>query len=1103
MKFLRALLLPAAILVASVASAQSTTGTVAGRITDKNGNPLSGATVQVKSTTTGLTRGAMSNLDGRFTVAGIEPGMDYTVTARRIGFAPDVRTNQSVALGTTTKMDFVLSETATQLAGVQIVAATDPVISPNKTGVGTTITDSTLHRLPSLNRTFTDFVALTPQISNSGPGLSGGGANNRYNNIQIDGSSEKDLFGLGSTGQPGGQAGGKSIGIEAVKQYQVLLSPYDVRLGNFSGALINAVTKSGANKFFGSAYYYLRDSALTRKSPSLGPFRQSQYGVTLGGPIIKDKALFFINLEPQDQSNPAFGPYVGSTGIPGPVASAADIARVNSIVGPLGYASVNGDARTNTNPLKNYFLRLDFQGLPFNSILTIRDNYAHAEQDVFSRSGSGTTFLLSDNGYTFKSDKSAYVAQLKSSFDNGAYNEVFVGLTHIRDGRVTFVDPKTPQILVRGTGTVSMQLGAERSSQANQLDQDVWEFTENYSFPLASKHRVTVGTQNQWYKVRNLFGQQRYGDWTFNSLDSLQNGIAQQYRIGVPSQAGTDGAVRFHQRTHAFYAQDEWAPTSRLSLTAGIRADASFFPDSIPLNRSVLDTLKKNTQDVPSGNWQISPRIGFNWDITGDGRNQLRGGVGMFTGQPAFVWMSNLYQNSGLTGMSQLTCNGTSATGNNRPPVFNATNVATPPTSCALGSAAPPGTVALSASAAGAVDVSTKDLKFPQSLRYTLGYDREIMGDYVVTLEGLYTRGMNQLFYRNLALKGPQGVDRNGRVMYGPAPTQPVRINGTYNATTAVSTTTGGAYSKNQVFDIGNSSRDYSYQLTAGLTRRYVNNLEASVFYTYSVVRDVQSLTSSTSISQYQFGKSYGQVAQHEHDLGSSIFEQPHRFVFSSTYTFPQTGTDISLQYTGESGNRYHFVYGGSSSGDLNGDGLQNDIVYLPKNVRDENEVIFLPITGAAPATVAQQQDAFEAFLNSDECIKKQIGTIMKRNSCGAPFRHNWNLSVRQRLGSLFGSIGGLRNTRLKDVQIQWDVFNLANLINEDWGRLRNTGGFNTVNLLLYQSKENGSMIVSDAQGADGKGARPRFQFPLTTSLYSLETVSSAYRMQLGVRYSF
>ena len=313
-------------------------------------------------------------------------------------------------------------------------------------------------------------------------------------------------------------------------------------------------------------------------------------------------------------------------------ATAADISRLNGIISPLGYKAVNGDARTNTNPLQNAFIRLDFQGLPFNSILTIRDNYAHAEQDVFSRSTSGTTFAMSDNGYTFKSDKSAYVAQLKSSLDNGMYNEVFVGLTHIRDGRATFIPPTSPQLLVRGTSSVSMQLGAERSSQANQLDQDVYEFTENLTIPVGNQHRVTFGTQNQWYKVRNLFGQNKYGYWQFNSLDSLAgtcatcggNGTASSYQIGVPGQAGTDGAVRFHQQTHALYVQDEWAASNRLTVTAGLRADVSMFPDKPPFNQGVRDTLGRSTAELPSGNWQISPRVGFNWDVTGDGRNQLR-----------------------------------------------------------------------------------------------------------------------------------------------------------------------------------------------------------------------------------------------------------------------------------------------------------------------------------------------------------------------------------------------------------------------------------------------------------------------------------------------
>ncbi len=1091
-------------LFAATAGAQVTTGSIAGRVVDASGKPVDGAQIQVTNASTGLSRGTMTGAEGRYTVLGLEVGDGYSVTAKRIGFQPVTKSAQTVGLGIATRVDFELVAQAAQLSSVKVTVTTDPIISPNKMGAGTTITDSTLHRLPTLNRTFTDFVTLTPQVSSSGPGLSGAGANNRYNNIQIDGSTEKDLFGLGSTGQPGGQAGGKSIGIEAVKSYQVLLSPYDVRYGNFAGVLINAVTKSGTNNFTGSAYYYLRDSSLTRKQSYLGAFTQKQYGFTFGGPIVKNKVFFFMNPEFQTQNNPASGWFIGGpyTGLP----PAADVTRMQTLLTAAGYKGVgDGSQRTNTNPLKNGFFRLDFQDLPWNSTLTIRDNYGHADQDVFSRGTSGT-LALTDNGYTFKSDKNAIVAQLKSAFSNGNYNEVYLGTTKIRDARVTFVDATTPQVSARSSlSAVTLVSGAERSSQANQLDQDIQEITDNFTFSLGAEHRITLGTQNQWYKVRNLFGQQRYGDWTFNSLDSLAGTcatcagvpVAQQYRIGVPAQAGTDGAVRFNQRMHSFYIQDEWTATNRLNISLGLRADASYFDTKIPLNQGVLDTLKRDTRQLPSGNWQLAPRLGFNWDVTGDGKNQLRGGVGIFTGQPAFVWMSNEYQNSGLTGYNQLTCNGTSSAGNNLPPVFNAGSIASPPTSCRVGPTATAGTVGLSAAAGGEVNLARPDLKFPQSMRYTLGFDKEIANGYIFTAEAMYTRGLNQLFYQNLALGGVQGVDRHGRVMYGPAPLQQVRVGGTYNATTAVSS---GGYSKTQVYEISNSSADWSRQITVGLTRRYMNNFEASLFYTNSIVRDVQSLTSSTTVSQYQFGKSYGAVAQdNRSDLGHSVFETPHRIVFNGTYTFQPTGTDLSLMYIGESGQRFHYTYGGSSSGDMNGDGIGNDAIYVPANVRDSNEVIFV-VNGST--TIAQQQDALEAFINNNKCLKDQKGQIMGRNSCSEPFHHTWNFSLRQRLGGLLGFWKGAKDSQLNRIQFQWDIFNVANFINRSWGSYP-TSGFGSINLLNYSSKENGSMITKDGLGAGGLGARPRFTFAPTFNFTNDQNVSSNYRMQMAVRYSF
>lgn len=1098
----------ATVLFAVTAGAQVTTGSVTGRVTDNTGKGVEGARVTVTNTGTDGRRSALSSGDGRYTVLGVEPGSGYSVTATRIGFTPQTRTDQTVGLGIASRLDFVMDVRTAQLAGVRVTATKDPIISSTRTGAQTTITDSALHRLPTLNRTFTDFVALTPQISSSGPGLSGGGSNNRYNNIQIDGSTEKDLFGLTSTGQPGGQAGGKSIGIEAVKSYQVLLSPYDVRYGNFAGALINAITKSGSNSFTGSTYYYKRDSTLTRSQSYLGGFNQSQYGLTLGGPIIKNKVFFFINPEWQAQANPASGPYIGAASATASnTPTSADISRVQAILTPLGFQPGTGSIRQNTNPLLNFFARLDIQGLPMNSTLTIRDNYSHAEQDVFSRSATGTIFALTDNGYRFKSDKNAWVGQLKSAFSNGSYNEMYVGFTRIRDARVTFVPNTTPQVQTRGTVAANAQIvtGAERSSQANQLDQDVYEFTNNFTFSLGSSHRVTLGTQNQWYKVRNLFGQQKYGSWQFNSLDSLAGtcvnanpalncgGVSRpsSYAIGVPAKAGDDGAVRFNQRTQSVYVQDEWTVNNRLTIQGGVRADASFFTERPPLNQGVLDTLGKRTDELPSGNWQIAPRIGFNWDVTGDGKNQLRGGVGIFTGQPAFVWMANQYQNSGLTGFAQLTCSGSGATGSNLPPAFNQASINTPPTSCRASGTLTP----LSAAAGSEINLASKNLKFPQSQRYTLGYDRELFDGYVFTAEYMYTKGVNQLFYQNIALAGVQGLDRHGRVMYGHTPLSPVKKSfGTnipvINATTGVAT---GGYSRDRVFEITNSSKDWAQQVTVGLTRRYANNFEASLFYTASKAFDVQSLTSSTTISQYQFGKSYGDVAQNVQNVGHSVFETPNRIVFNGTYTFQATGTDLSATYIGESGTRFHYTYGGSSSGDMNADGIGNDLVYVPKDVRDSNEIIFVT---SGSITIAQQQTALENFINNNKCLSSAKGTIMSRNTCAEPFHHTWNVSMRQRLGGLFKPWPKLANSQLNNIQLQVDVFNFANLINRAWGIYPQQSQFGAVNLLSYSSKENGSMV-----GATG--ARPRFTYAPTFTYTNDNNINSNYRMQIAVRYSF
>jgi hypothetical protein len=1030
-----------------------TTGSIAGTVTSNQGQPVQEAQVQVINRSTGFTARVTTNPSGRYTVAGLEVGSSYGVTIRRIGFEPQTRENIPVSLSQVSRVDFVLATQTVTLAGVTVTAEQGSAISPSHTGTVTAITDTALRRLPTLNRNFTDFVALTPQVSTTlfNGGLSGGGTNNRYNNVQIDGTSEADVFGLGSTGQPGGQANGKSIGLEAVKEYTVSLSPFDVRQGFFAGLLINAVTKSGTNDFTGTAFGVSRTQGLTRQQTYINNYKQQQYGFSVGGPIARDRAFFFFSPEFQTRTTPSTGPYLGQPSVN------LTQARADSFVTALsGYSGLNTAGSfglvNNRNPLQNYFLRFDVN-LPHNSQLVLRHNYGHAQQDVFDRSTS--SFKFSDNAYFFDSKKQAPALQLRTLFGNGAYNEILAGYTQIRDRRTPVV--RTPEITVFTPGFTLVE-GAERFSHGNQLDQDILEVTENFTMPLAS-HRLTIGTQNEFQKFRNLFAQSTFGVWQFNSIDSLRNALPQQYIIGVPLkpdgaggvQPGGDGAVRFKSALYSVYAQDEWAAHPRLNVTLGVRMDVPVFKDKPPTNPSVVTNYGRNTADIPSGNSQWSPRVGVNWDVTGDARNQVRGGVGLFTGRPAYVWLSNAFQNSGMGAVALLTCNG-AAGSVTAPPAFSNASIATPPQACGGGR---------TASLGGEIDLTEPDFKYPQNLRATFAYDRRLFENWVATAEVLYTKGVNGLFYQNIALAGVQGTNaKEGRVIYGTAPFAPVLKPG----------------GRSQIFDVSNQSKDHAYSLTGGIQRRYMNNFEGSLYYTYTRAYDVQSFTSSTAFSQLRFGRVWaGDLT--DQTATRSTFEQRHRLVGTATYSFP-TRTDISLIYFGEAGAPFSYI----ASGDLNADGLSlNDPVYVPKDAT--TEMVFNTATfGGVSYTGAQQAAAFNQFIDGTECLRKNRGHILPRNACDSPFTNTLNVSARQSFHTI----------RLQNITVQLDVFNFLNLLNKKWG-LQSTPGTSPITLLSSGNYVNGTILTG----------QPTYTFnPGYTKFFS-NNLQSNYQMQLQARYSF
>lgn len=1075
-----------------------TSGAVSGTVTDPTGAPIEGAQIQLRNAKTGASAGAVTRANGQFNIQGVEPDAGYAVTVRRIGFEPQTTPNIVVSLGQTTRTDFQLKQQSTVLETVTVSAEATPVINPSKTGTGTTVGDSALRRLPTLNRNFADFVTLVPQVSTStGVGLSGGGVNIRQNAIQIDGAASGDLFGLGTTGQPGAQANAKSIPLDAVKEYQVLLSPFDVRQGNFGGMLINAVTKTGTNEFHGAAYGYTRNENLTRSQPYLAEFKQQQYGFSLGGPILKDRFFFFLNPEWQKLDTPASGSYLGS---PDSVAKAVDVNRFAEIL--QGYGLENpgtGEQVIKHNPLTNFFGRVDAY-LPGYTRLVARYNYAGADNTNFSRS-SGTSssplFNLTSNGYLFSSTTHSAVAELLTNLPNGVFNEFLLNLTNIHDFRTVPVN--FPQVTTRGfptatgssTNGLAMVAGTEASSQGNKLDQRMFELTENLTIPFGTAHHVTFGTKNLFYRPINLFGQNSMGSWTFADTTQLKLGNPVSYSVSAPSPTDpANGLATFRANMYSFYVQDAWQKSDRLLLSFGLRVEKPSFLDTPPENPQVLQAYGRSTAAVPSRRtW--SPRFSFNWDATGDQRNQVRGGFGYFTGTPPFVYLSNAFGNSGLSGYASLTCGGNAGNqGNNAtsniPPAFNAANIATPPTSCAPFTPATgptrPGQTTAASSNIATID---PNFRFPQYQKITLGYDHRFGNGLVSTLEGLYTKAMSNPFYTNIALAGPQGRDRNGRVLYGSL------------------TASGGAATfkpggRQQVIDVTDVHGDYTYSITGQLQKTFFDNFQGSLAYSYMQVRDVAATTSSTQGSNYRYQRDWAGYLE-DRSLTRGKEDMPHRIVATGTWRF-RTLTDVSVIYVGNSGAPYDYVYAagsGSGSGDANADGQsQNDLVYVPLNAHDPNEILFTGFSGTAAQQLdaVAQADAFDRFIDRVPCLRESRGKLLSRNACRNPWQNDVDVSVGQNLRA-FGR---------QNLQLRLDIINFMNFLNPRWGWQNFSDQNNTCGPICSATTlltHTGNLLPTGTTSSPL--ARGIYTFNKTMKPWNADNAASNYRMQLSMRYSF
>ncbi len=958
-----------------LAQGASTTSSIVGKISDKAGSGLPSATVLAIHQPTGTTYGVTTRQDGKYNLTGLKVGGPYSVSITYVGYEKQELNLGYLALGQVLTLDVSLSESSIQTSTVLIEAGRSSVLNSGKTGAATGVSNEQIQKLPTISRSFQDFSKLSPLFS--GSSLSAAGRNSRLNNIQLDGTQYNDLFGLGSTGAPGGQANTNPISLDAIDEFQVVLAPFDVRFSGFTGGGINAITRSGTNVYTGSVYYYMRNQDFAGKSPDaaktkLSNFSDNQIGFRVGGPIIQDNLFFFVNGEVTDRVQPAINL---------PLSNAANFFKLDSAASFLtrvlkdtfGYnpGAYLGEL-DRERPSMKLFARIDYN-LSSAHKLTLRNNLVSASDDIIDRT---SRISFADQMYTFESLTNSTVLQLNSTLSNEMSNELNIGYTIIRDKRS--VENKFPTIRVKTpiSGT-DMYAGTEQFSIANGLDQDIFEITDNFSYYLGD-HIFTVGTHNEFFTFSNLFIRNFYGYYEFNSVQDLYQRKPSRYEYrysltGDPKQPAKFGAVQW-----GFYAQDEWTVLPTLRMNIGVRLDIPTFPDAPAQNDSVTKYFGDkgySTSKVPSGNILFSPRLGFNWDLLGDRSTIIRGGVGVFTGRVPYVWISNQYSNTGVefADISKTT------------PGFFVTDVNAQPKA---------GTSGLTAGSSTEINITDPDFKLPQVFRLNLGVDQKLPFNFTGSVDVLYTKSVNDPIYEDLNISGITDTLKDGRYYWGKR---------------------AASYFQ-RVMLLKNYSDASQTNISAQIQGEPIDNLNLNLGYAFGSAQDRNSVTSSQARSQFRYNLVPGNP--NDPPLTTSNFEIRNRLFAAISYSYewyPNAVTTISLFYNGQSGRPYSYFI----NGDVNGDGHDaNDLLYIPSDLTDLNDKYIM---------TASEATLFLSYIERDEYLKENKGKIAERNGSREPWSEQIDLRLSQEVPSIMGH----------KFEITLDILNVANLINGDWGHLK------------------------------------------------------------------
>ena len=1076
----------------NISFGQETTSTFNGIITDNTGANVAGASIIIKHLPTGFVTGTTSNRKGIFIIPNLKPGGPYNISISYVDLAPQLFENINLSLGNNAEVNIVLKPNNNSLTEV-VVAST----AKKQTG-GLSVGKSQLSTLPTLGRSLSDFTRLTPQSNNN----SFAGSNFRYNNLTVDGSINNDAIGFSNSfggvsggGQSGAAGGGSRTNpysIDVIQEVQVQLSPYDVKLGNFTGGSVNAVTKSGGNVVHGSIYGYGRNQALIGKSvdglkTKIGSdFHDYQYGATLSGPIIQNKAFFIVNFEQTRRQEPTFY----NAGDPGSSISLADAESISNKL----KTKYNFDAGAYMGAYNIFtksdkaFARLDFNINPKNT-LTLRGIYTNGSGNNLER--TSTNFQFGSTDFTQHTKNINLTAELKSKISgnvNNQFNASYINVHEYRD----FPGTLSPFMDIGGGAA---WVGTWREASIYNMKQQTVEISDNLTYTKGI-HKFTVGTHNEFYNLTYGFVNSFNGRWEYSNLNNFLADKPSRIRGAYSTNAKypnnrtdlfNNSPNPYNVNLMSVYGQDEIAVNRKFKLTTGLRVDYSFLGHQIPIDKD-FSTAKLNTATATYSNtpfnqitnkWlgaaSLSPRLGFNWNVKGNQSLVVRGGTGVFVGRMPFAWLGyaetlsgGVYNNIDFRPTAANTVGGNTVI----PLAMDPTYLKDTINAHSL----------TNATATREVDVIDNNFKLPKVWRSNIAVDFKFGKGYKLTLDALFTKTLFDVKFQQINIKDSVQYFTSG-------PTQtPVYVGGKLNS----------QYSN--VYLLSNTTEGYRYNLTGQLSKTSTNlklgshefNTNWSLAYTYGASKDVSNGIRNSFQSNFEVNPA---ITPNNPQVSNSNFDLRHRIVSTVGANIlwnKKNTTSLHFFYSGQSGNPYSVVY--NAGGNPFGNAANANLPFIP-SIQNDIRLADYTLNGQV-YTAGQQWIDLDNLISGDKYLNNRRGKYAERNGLRTPWNHEIDLKLMHEFKF------GKSNTR--SLQISMDVFNVLNLLNNSWGHVyfvTNVNNYN-VNLLTFAKDANGI-----APGKPSSGYLPTYNFNKPTGLnnhyYTVDPLNSRFQAQLGIKYNF